>query len=183
MTCSVGELDDKVFDVFSVYEPVELVYANLEARLPAVRQFIKSRLGRCALTPYEVDAAVDYEGLGKTYFPADAMKTASPAALAVGILLTYVKDVMKSDVSHISSLRPLAHERCLLIDASGLRHLEITQNVRDGRRKGTLLEVLDYTETAMGPVCCASGWKRPCCALPISVRGRMRLKTCSVMKL
>lgn len=150
MTCSVGELDDKVFDVFSVYEPVELVYANLEARLPAVRQFIKSRLGRCALTPYEVDAAVDYEGLGKTYFPADAMKTASPAALAVGILLTYVKDVMKSDVSHISSLRPLAHERCLLIDASGLRHLEITQNVRDGRRKGTLLEVLDYTETAMG---------------------------------
>lgn len=36
------------------------------------------------------------------------------------------------------------------MDAASLQHLEVTHNVRDGGRKGTLLEVLDHTATAMG---------------------------------
>ena len=38
----------------------------------------------------------------------------------------------------------------MILDTSCLRHLEITRNVRDGSKKGTLLDVLDKTLTPMG---------------------------------
>ena len=57
---------------------------------------------------------------------------------------------MQSDIGHINSLERIDNERRLVIDAASLRHLEITQNVRDGGRKGTLLSILDKTKTAMG---------------------------------
>ena len=38
----------------------------------------------------------------------------------------------------------------LVLDANTLRNLEITRNLRDGSKKNTLLDILDYTETAMG---------------------------------
>lgn len=150
LTCPAEEFEDKVFDVFAVYEPTELVYAHVDAHIAALEQFIASRLKRCALTPYKADDTVAYERVGTSYYGAEAMAEAAGAARAVGILLTYVREVLKADVSHISVLHPLTCKKQMLIDASSLRHLEITQNVRDGRRKGTLLEVLDKTETAMG---------------------------------
>ena len=38
----------------------------------------------------------------------------------------------------------------LVIDTYTLRNLEITRNLRDGGKKDTLLDVLDFTNTAMG---------------------------------
>ena len=57
---------------------------------------------------------------------------------------------MQADIGHINSLERIDNDRRLVIDAASLRHLEITQNVRDGGRKGTLLSILDKTKTAMG---------------------------------
>ena len=45
---------------------------------------------------------------------------------------------------------PIREEDCLLLGEDCLRNLEITRNMRDGGRRGTLLEILDHTHTAMG---------------------------------
>ena len=38
----------------------------------------------------------------------------------------------------------------MALDATAIRNLELVKNMRDGSRHGTLLDVLDYTQTAMG---------------------------------
>lgn len=65
-------------------------------------------------------------------------------------LSAYIRDVMKSEVSVFHSVLPIREDHTLTLSEECLRNLEITRNMRDGGRKGTLLELLDYTHTAMG---------------------------------
>ena len=67
-----------------------------------------------------------------------------------GAVLRYLRETQKSALPHITGLRRLSAREHMLLDASTLRHLEITRNLRDGSAKGTLLEVMDRTTTAMG---------------------------------
>lgn len=150
MACGDDETQDRLLDIFALYEPAEVVYTKESAIITSLRRFVTERLNHCAFTLYEVQGDIDYSRTGVDYFDEDAFEAAREAAYTIGILLSYVKETVKADVFHIASLRPLTTERNMLIDASSLRHLEITQNVRDGRRKGTLLDVLDRTKTAMG---------------------------------
>lgn len=150
MACGDDETQDRLLDIFALYEPAEVVYTKESAIITSLRRFVTERLNHCAFTLYELQGDIDYSRTGADYFDEDAFQAAREAAYTIGILLSYVKETVKADVFHIASLRPLTTERNMLIDASSLRHLEITQNVRDGRRKGTLLDVLDRTKTAMG---------------------------------
>ena len=36
------------------------------------------------------------------------------------------------------------------LDATAIRNLELVKNMRDGTKRGTLLDVLDFTVTSMG---------------------------------
>ncbi|MCO6042944.1 DNA mismatch repair protein MutS [Aeoliella sp. ICT_H6.2] len=72
------------------------------------------------------------------------------AMAAAGAILEYLTETQKTDLSHISTLVPLREGQSLEIDAATWRSLEITQTLRDGRREGTLLDVLDRTTTPMG---------------------------------
>lgn len=149
--CPVSAMEDVLFDIFSVYEPSELIYAHMEdTHIEAVLAYLHSRLAQCTVTPFAVDEMTDYADTGAQYFAEKDWAAAGAAAECIGMLLTYVREVMQSDIHHISSLERIDNESRLVVDSSSLRHLEITQNVRDGGRKGTLLAVLDKTKTAMG---------------------------------
>lgn len=148
--CSVSAMEDVLFDIFSVYEPSELIYAHMEPHIDAVLAYLHNRLAQCTVTPFAVDDMVDYADIGAPYFDETDWAAAGIAAECIGMLLTYVQHVMQSDIHHISSLERIDNESRLVVDGASLRHLEITQNVRDGGRKGTLLAVLDKTKTAMG---------------------------------
>lgn len=148
--CPVSAMEDVLFDIFSVYEPSELIYAHMETYIDAVLAYLHNRLAQCTVTPFAVDDMVDYADIGAPYFDETDWAAAGIAAECIGMLLTYVQHVMQSDIYHISSLERIDNESRLVVDGASLRHLEITQNVRDGGRKGTLLAVLDKTKTAMG---------------------------------
>ena len=148
--CAASEMGDVLFDILAVYEPSELIYANMGEYMEKVQQYLKGHLSQCTVTAFVVDDSVDYREQAKPYFAAEAFAAASRAGACIGMLLAYVSDVMQSDISHINSLEHIDNERRLVIDAASLRHLEVTQNVRDGGRRGTLLDVLDKTNTAMG---------------------------------
>ena len=55
-----------------------------------------------------------------------------------------------TDLTHLNQLAFLDASENLVIDTYTLRNLEITRNLRDGGKKDTLLDVLDFTNTAMG---------------------------------
>ena len=86
----------------------------------------------------------------RRHFPADEWPKEGAAHIAVATLLHYLHDTVRTDLSHLNRLLFLDSGENLVLDANTLRNLEITRNLRDGGKKNTLLDVLDYMETAMG---------------------------------
>jgi DNA mismatch repair protein MutS len=69
---------------------------------------------------------------------------------AAGALLTYIQQTQKTELSHVKRLSPLTRAGFLVIDESSRRNLELTETIIGGKRKGSLLAVLDQTATPMG---------------------------------
>ncbi len=73
-----------------------------------------------------------------------------PAIRAAGAILDYLTETQKSSLEHVERLVPYRAGDTLEIDEASRRSLEITRTIRDGRREGSLLAVLDRTVTVMG---------------------------------
>ncbi|MCC6494480.1 MAG: DNA mismatch repair protein MutS [Pirellulales bacterium] len=73
-----------------------------------------------------------------------------PAIQAAGAILDYLTETQKSSLAHIDRLIPYRRQSRLEIDQATRRSLEICQTIRDGRREGSLLGVMDRTVTSLG---------------------------------
>lgn len=73
-----------------------------------------------------------------------------PAVAAAGALLDYVRETQKTALAHITRVEPFRRGTTLIIDEATRRSLELTRTLRDGRREGSLLSVLDESVTPMG---------------------------------
>lgn len=69
---------------------------------------------------------------------------------ATGALLQYISETQLNSMSHISTLRLYTVGEYMVLDEAARRNLELTQTIRRGQGKGTLLHLLDHTTTAMG---------------------------------
>ncbi len=85
------------------------------------------------------------EGFGFSEGNGDAQ-----AIRAAGAVLDYLAETQKSSLAHIDRLLPYRTSGTLEMDEASRRSLEISRTIRDGRREGSLLWVLDRTVTAMG---------------------------------
>ena len=85
---------------------------------------------------------ISLDGFGCEHLPT--------AIAAAGALIYYLNETQKQEVEHIVSLHTYTLSDFMVLDADTQRNLELTASIRDGSTKGTLLEVLDETVTAMG---------------------------------
>ncbi len=85
------------------------------------------------------------EGFGFGTASADAQ-----AIRAAGAILDYLAETQRTSLEHIDRLLPYRAAGTLAIDEASRRSLEITRTLREGRREGSLLHVLDRTVTGMG---------------------------------
>jgi len=88
---------------------------------------------------------LDLSGMGWESTPEDRI-----AISAAGAAIAYLRETQKSPMDHIQQLLPARLFQCMEIDASTRRSLELTQTIRTASREGSLLEVIDQTQTAMG---------------------------------
>lgn len=72
------------------------------------------------------------------------------AIRAAGAVLDYLLETQRSSLDHVDRLIPYRVGRFLDIDEATRRSLEIARTLRDQRREGSLLAVIDRTTTAMG---------------------------------
>ncbi len=72
------------------------------------------------------------------------------ALRAAGAVLDYLVETQKSSLDHIDRIAPYRVGTTLEIDEATRRSLEISRTLREGRREGSLLAVLDRTVTSMG---------------------------------
>ena len=94
------------------------------------------------------------------------------AVCAAGALLSYIHDTQKSDMSHIRSIDVFTAGRFMELDYTTRRNLELSENLRSGEKKDTLLSVLDMTKTPMGGRLLRAWINRPLTS-PMAIKVRL----------
>lgn len=69
---------------------------------------------------------------------------------AAGAALYYLGETQKGKLPHIRSLKMYSQEAFLSLDPATQRNLELVASIQDGRRDGSLIQILDDTLTPMG---------------------------------
>lgn len=70
--------------------------------------------------------------------------------IASGAILNYLQETQKENLSHLNKVSVYNPSEYMSLDHSTRRNLEITFSMHDGGREGSLISILDKTETAMG---------------------------------
>ncbi|MDD4583381.1 MAG: DNA mismatch repair protein MutS, partial [Eubacteriales bacterium] len=72
------------------------------------------------------------------------------ATKALGALLSYLLETQKQSLTHIQNLKVSDIGNHMTLDKATFRNLELTETLYDKKIQGSLLGVLDRTQTAMG---------------------------------
>ncbi len=72
------------------------------------------------------------------------------AIRAAGALVQYLKETQKSALNQLTALMTYSVTEFMTLDAATRRNLELVETMRSGSTRGSLLNVLDKTVTAMG---------------------------------
>ncbi len=74
----------------------------------------------------------------------------SEGTKACGALLNYLMKMLKVDPAAITNITPINTKGFMLLDQTAIRNLELVETLREKKKTGSLLGVLDQTKTAMG---------------------------------
>ncbi len=107
-------------------------------RLPAW-QFKLETARRALLEQFQVESLAAF---GCEHLP--------QAVRAAGALVQYLQQTQRGSLPHLTGLRTYDTGAFMALDEATRRNLELTQTLRSGSKKGSLLEVLDATRTPMG---------------------------------
>lgn len=140
-----------LFDELYRLQMAELLLVGDLSFRSELDDFVHLRLGACSYTQVaDVPDARQIDDRIIEHFDAANRPDEPEAKAAVATLLDYLHETVKTDLTQLSHLTRLDASENLAVDTYTLRNLEITRNLRDGGKKDTLLDVLDFTKTAMG---------------------------------
>ena len=150
------EGDRKIYDEIVRYSPSEIICNE---------GFMLSGLD---LTDLQERLGIIVNTLGPHYFDENAtekiisehfhvsslialgMDDKRAGSAAAGALLKYLYDTQKNSLSNITGISVYVSGKYMLLDSSTRRNLELTETMREKKKRGSLLWVLDRTGTAMG---------------------------------
>jgi len=144
-----GDTFSKLVDEIVKFNPVEIVISGDTSK--KLENILRDKSGAYVSKKEEgyfnLDENREYiEGrLGKNGY-----KEYDIWVKAAGGLLKYVSETRKASLDHIREVIYYIPEKFLILDPTARKNLEITANLADGRKYGSLLWVLEKTVTSMG---------------------------------
>lgn len=141
----------KLLDETARFKPSEII-ANAElVKKPEYKSYFEDYLGiRASVLPDQVFEPDFCDAKIAKIFKENPIKDLELARCATGALLDYIESTQKVDLTNIESIQAYKIEQYMIIDSASRRNLEITETLREAKKKGSLLWVLDRTSTAMG---------------------------------
>jgi DNA mismatch repair protein MutS len=91
-----------------------------------------------------------YEQFRTTTLAGFGIDDRCPEVQAAGALVAYLRETQKSSLGHITRLSPYHRADTLALDEMTRRSLELVRTLREAKREGSLLSVIDCTATPMG---------------------------------
>lgn len=146
----------RFMDEMACYSPIEIVCNDAFFMSGIDVSDLRSRLG---IAVSSIDSNY-FEINGAHFTLLSHFKVASLSALGIesfetgvlsaGALLKFLQDTQKISLSHFTHINAYMSSSFMLLDASTRRNLELCETMREKRKRGSLLWVLDKTKTAMG---------------------------------
>lgn len=158
----------KLLDELAKFAPVECLLEESVYEDEEFKAFLKERLHCLAerTEPSTLDVNLAEQLLLKHFklmnLGGMGLSKGEVDTLATSSLLAYLQETQKTDLSHLMHVTLYNVDAYMLLDIATRRNLELTETLREKRRKGSLLWVLDHTKTAMG-----SRYIRKCIEQPL----------------
>ena len=161
-----AEAMERVISELGRFAPAEVLRGGDAAKSEELTRTLQERLSCCAdlgadelFAPQETAQLVEKQ-FGK---PLDELGlTERPEVWrSAGALLRTLCELQKTGLSHVRELEFYVSGRFMELDLSARRNLELTETMRAGEKRGSLLWVLDHTKTAMGSRMLRSWLEKP----------------------
>ncbi len=145
---------ERLIDEIARYMPTEIIVNAEVFKNTKLKDEIKYRFNTIELAKTEVtrdysDELILYwfslENLSSLALPDDFC-----SVNALGMTLFHFEETQKMKIGHIKEVKAYTEDEYMEIDIFTRRNLEITETMRNKSKRGSLLWVLDKTETAMG---------------------------------
>lgn len=156
--CFLTEVDKpaKLIDEINKFVPAEIICNDAFFVSGVDTDDLRDRLGICiySLDSWYFDDELCQRTL-KEHFHVSALEGLGisdydSGIIAAGALFLYLKETQKTALSQMTTIRPYSADTYMLIDSSSRRNLELVETLREKKKHGSLLWVLDKTKTAMG---------------------------------
>ena len=153
---------EKLVDEIGRFAPTEILLGGTATQEPALKQALDLKLNSYVSTvpPHWFDLERCRQIVTEQFGP--VREDLQPAVIrASGALLAVLKENQKSDLPHVRELDYFVSGKFMDLDLTARRNLELTQTMRAGEKRGSLLWVLDHTKTAMGSRMLRSWLEKP----------------------
>lgn len=153
--CHVTEITDSldfIIDEISSYQPKEvLVDEPLTGHQPLMNQ-LRTRI-KSVVTPFALPEQKEQqreEGLAHQFPQYEDVCTTPLLKRVMGLLFAYLQQTQKRSLGHLQRLRRYDARQYMMLDDAARRNLELTTTLGEGKKRGSLLWLMDRTATAMG---------------------------------
>ena len=135
----------QLFDELSRLNPVEFVVNEAFANDRRFQNYLERQAVTCTVLHDGAFSSDSARAFGLTFSDNDILWPRASSAL-----LTYLSETQKRTPGQIRDIRPYKIHEYMVLDRSTRFNLEITETIRDRKRRGSLLWAIDRTKTAMG---------------------------------
>ncbi len=137
-----------ILDEICKFNPREIIIqedidSNILESIEEVFNETFSRVDECYFSKGEEVLKEQFKDLNLKEYKTEVIK-------CCGALLKYIQHTQKTNLSHINKFQYYNIVDYLTIDINSRRNLEIVENLRENKKKGSLLGVIDKTNTSMG---------------------------------
>ncbi len=164
-TCLSGDdLTAKVLSELGRFSPSEVLRGGTMVRDAALIDALNNRLSCCQ--QIGSDALFDEAGCRDIVHQQfrevpENVQAVSVVMIAAGALIQSLRELQKSDLSHIHQIEFYLTGKFMELDITARRNLELTETFRSKEKRGSLLWVLDKTKTPMGSRMLRSWLEKP----------------------
>ncbi len=149
----VGEnLAQRLETELGTYSPSEAILSRPAKEMRSTSDFLSLRCG-AMLTENRPDLFEEKgarELVVACYGGSAACLSSGAMTGVVGALLAYIRETQMTEPNFVRGLHVYSDGQYLSLDLGTIRNLELTESMRTKEKRGSLLWVLDKTETAMG---------------------------------
>jgi len=148
----IDELKSKLMDIFSMFNIKEVIHPlshSITSIIPTGIEIYSTAIPDWVFDP-EYGRSLLMEKFKTNTLSMFNIEKKNAAIASCAAAIHYLKEIQKSDLIHINSIKFLNFSEYLILDSITIRNLELIRNMISGDKSSSLYGILDLTMSPLG---------------------------------